>query len=120
MKSLIENEIRKHYKNKKLTVQHLAENLNISQSYLREIVNANFMMSPQKLIETIRMEESVKLLLTDIEVYKISICVGYCSIRTFRKAFMNRFDISPGRFREKFKNRCYKDIRKQILKQLWD
>lgn len=120
MKNLIENEIRKHYKDKDLSVQHLAENLNISQSYLRDIVHANFMMSPQKLIENIRMEESVKLLLTDTEIYKISIYVGYCNIRTFRKAFKKRFYISPGRFREKFKNRCYKDIRKQILKQLWD
>lgn len=120
MKNLIENEIRKHYKDKNLSVQHLAKKLNMCQSYLREIVHANFMMSPQKLIETIRMEESVKLLLTDIEIYKISIYVGYCNIRTFRKAFINRFDISPGRLREKFKNRCYKDIRKQILKQLWD
>jgi len=54
MKSLIENEIRKYYKDKNLTVQHLAENLNICQSYLREIVNANFTMSPQKLIETMK------------------------------------------------------------------
>jgi transcriptional regulator GlxA family with amidase domain len=119
MKKLIEEEIRKYFRDTEFTVPHLAEKLNISQSYLRDITHHYFMMSPQKQIETIRLKESVKLLLTDIEIYNISIIVGYSNARTFRNAFKNRFDINPSNFREKFKNRCYKDIRKQILKQLF-
>jgi two-component system response regulator YesN len=120
MKNLIEEEIRKYYRDPDFTVQHLADKLNVSQSYLREIVHEEFMMSPQKLIEAIRLDESLPLLLTNMDIYTISIKIGYCHSRAYRRAFKNRFGISPYNFREKVKEKAHKEIRKIIDKKLWD
>ena len=121
-KSRIENEIRKNYYNDKLTVQRLANKFNVCQSHFREIVHSNFLMSPQQLIEIIRLEEGKRLLLNDLKVYEVANKVGYSNARSFRRAFKKRFVINPSQFRERLKNKYYKDvnIRKQTQKQLLD
>lgn len=120
MKKLIEEEIRKYYRDTNFNVQQLANKLNISQSYLREIVHEKYKMSPHRLIEAIRLDESLPLLFTDMKIYNISIEVGYSHNQAYRRAFKNRYGISPLNFREMFKEKAYKEIRKIIDKNLFD
>ena len=120
MKKLIEDEIKKHYDNTNFTVQNLANNLNISLSYLRDVVHQEFKMSPKKLIETIRLNESVSLLLSDVSIYTISNKVEYSKSRSFRFAFKNRFGISPLRFKEIVKEKSDTEIRIITNKHLWE
>lgn len=119
MKKIIEEEIKKCYTNTNFTVLTLANNLNLSQSYLRDVVHQLFMMSPKKLIETIRLNESVSLLRSNMSIYSISQKVGYSNSRSYRFAFKNRFGISPLRFKENAKEKSDTEIRILINKQLW-
>jgi len=98
----IEKQIRNNFFNFSFDVHLLSEKLNLSESYLREIINLHFNCSPHHLIETIRLEEAVRLLNNnDLKIYSIASRVGYSNLRTFRRSFYKRFSISP---------QCLKDL----------
>jgi len=103
-KSRIENEIRKNYYNDKLTVQRLANKFNVCQSHFREIVHSNFLISPLKLIETIRLEEGKKFLKDGNSIYEVAHKIGYNNARSFRRAFKKQFGMNPKQFKENITN----------------
>ena len=91
----IENHIRQRFDDRSFDVSALANELNISESYLREIVNLNYDCSPHHLIETIRLEKAVLLLNNGhMNIYSVCSKVGYSSRKTFRTAFKKRTGIS--------------------------
>lgn len=102
-------------------MQRLANKFNVGQTHFREIVHSNFIMSPQQLIETIRLEEGSKLVSNGVKIYEVAIKVGYSHTKSFRRAFKRRFGFSPNQFKQKLKNIYYKDanMSKSIRKQLW-
>ena len=120
-KILIENEISDHYHEKGFNVKCLAKKLGICESYLREIVHSKFLLSPQQLIETIRLIAGLRLLLDDMRIYEVAIKIGYYNTRSFRRAFKKRFGLTPSQVKTKIKikynNR--ESIRKRIQNQLW-
>ena len=99
----IEKKIRERYNDANFTVEKLAEELHISESYLREIIYINFFMSPQRLIETIRIQKALECLLKDEKVYITAGKIGYSNIRSFRRAFSKRLGLTPCSFRTRTK-----------------
>jgi AraC-like DNA-binding protein len=90
IKEIIEN----NKSNYQFTVCRLAYELGVSYSYLYEIVNQHFDMSPQQLIETVRMEEAIRMIARGKKQIKIYKRLGYGNIRSFREAFHKRLQMN--------------------------
>ncbi|MFH1940753.1 MAG: helix-turn-helix transcriptional regulator [bacterium] len=96
----IENHIRQRFDDRSFDVNRLADELKVSESYLREIVNLSYNCSPHHLIETIRLEKAIRLLQNkNIHVYSVCSNVGYANLKTFRTAFKKRIGIAPCEFK---------------------
>ena len=92
----VANRIRQRYADRLFCVASLAAELNVSESYLREMVNLHFKCSPQCLIETVRLENAVMLLCNDhLKIYSVCSEVGYANVKTFRTAFKKRTGMTP-------------------------
>jgi AraC-like DNA-binding protein len=118
----IANAISNRYMDSLFGVTELAYELNMSESNLREIVCMNFGMSPQKLIETVRLEKTIKLISIDSKQYSIAKIVGYASTRSFRRAFQKRIGMSPSKYKNILFNnnqQTYKIVQDTIL-GLWN
>jgi len=96
----IENHIKERCFDKSFNVESLSEELQVSESYLREIININYHCSPHHLIETIRLEKAIRLLADyDMNIYSVCANVGYANLKTFRQAFKRRTGMSPKEFK---------------------
>jgi len=119
--SKIEAAIRLKYRDRNFCVEMLAQELVISKSHLREFVCINYLMSPQKLIETIRLEHAIELLARDEKIYIVASKAGYCNIRSFRRAFLSRLGIIPSKYRLILQqNENKDDIMNISIKNLWN
>jgi transcriptional regulator GlxA family with amidase domain len=116
------NHVRKRFADNSFTVQCCADELNFSKSYLREIVHSTFKTSPQKLIETIRLEAAIKILYkNNATIYSVCTAAGYSNQKTFRGAFRRRLNISPSELKEKFKNSLNSQkVCEAYINSLWD
>ena len=114
--------IRKRYPDKSFNVQCCARELNISESFLREIVNYNFNTCTQRLIETVRLEAAIKIISkNDAAIYSVCSDTGYSNQKTFRQAVKRRFEISPRELKEKISNskNAHNEC-EAIINELWD
>jgi AraC family transcriptional regulator of adaptative response / DNA-3-methyladenine glycosylase II len=82
------------------SVAALASELGISERHLRRVIQSEFGVSPNKLVETQRLL-TAKLLLTDttMPVTEIAFASGFASLRRFNDAFKTGYRMSPSRFR---------------------
>lgn len=103
-------------------VNRLAHEIGISYSYLYDVVNECFDMSPQQLIETVRMEEALRLIACGKKQVKIYKQLGYENIRTFREAFTKRirmnFSTCRSRLSKKNRREREREVERRIDK-LW-
>ncbi len=83
-----------------LNVPELAAQMEISDRHLRRVIQDEFGVSPNKLLETQRLL-TAKLLLTDttLPVTEIAYASGFSSLRRFNDAFLANYRLSPSRFR---------------------
>jgi len=115
--------IQENRANTEFTVKCLAKDMNISYSYLYEVVYKIFDMSPQRLIETIRLEEAIHLIARGMKLIKLYKKLGYDNIRTFRQAFYKRLGINYSTCRtliEKANKENKEKIIQQVIAGLWD
>lgn len=98
--SLIEKLLEKHHIDSNFCVEMMANKLGISVSYLRDVLEKNYEISPHQLIENYRLWKSLKLLERDLKEYQIINRIGYSNTRTFRRAFKKRFGILPSIYRK--------------------
>lgn len=115
--------IRENRANTEFTVKCLAKDMNISYSYLYEVVYKCFDMSPQRLIETIRLEEAIHLIARGMKLIRLYKKLGYDNIRTFRQAFYKRLGINYSTCRtliEKTNEENRENIIQQVIAVLWD
>jgi AraC-like DNA-binding protein len=97
----IESHIRNRYADKSFDVCCLAHDLELSESYLREIINLNYECSPHHLIETIRLENAILLFGGGrLNIYAICSKAGYANLKTFRTAFKKRLGMTPVQLRD--------------------
>lgn len=99
-KNIIER-VRDRYVDYQFTVEHLANEVGLSLSQLRERIHFEYGMSPQELIETVRLEEAIKSLCKNKRqnLYELCATVGYMSLRTFLDAFKRRVGVTPTHWR---------------------
>ncbi|WP_205279239.1 AraC family transcriptional regulator [Leptospira ainlahdjerensis] len=86
-----------------LTLQKLANKLNIKSHQLSELLNNNLNKSFFAYVNQFRINESKKLLLTekDTTIIKIAFNCGFSSLSVFNATFKKEVGIAPSQFRKK-------------------
>lgn len=87
--------------NEDLTIQNIAEELNISRSYLSNNFQKYYQIAPKGYLMEVRMERAKQLLeITDEPVSIIGSSVGYQDSLIFSRAFKKYFGIAPSKYRK--------------------
>ncbi len=83
-----------------ISVPALAAEMGISDRHLRRVIQDEFGVSPNKLLETQRLL-TAKLLLTDttLPVTEVAYASGFASLRRFNDAFKTNYRLNPSQFR---------------------
>ena len=83
-----------------ITVPVLAAEMGISDRHLRRVIQDEFGVSTNKLLETQRLL-TAKLLLTDttLPVTEVAYASGFASLRRFNDAFKTSYRLNPSQFR---------------------
>ena len=95
LKSYIVHTVCDNFSDPSFNVQRLSYRLRISNSYLRELTFKYFNTTPQKFIETRRLELSLKLISEGININNVATKCGYTSIHPFNLAFKRRIGKNP-------------------------
>jgi AraC family transcriptional regulator, regulatory protein of adaptative response / DNA-3-methyladenine glycosylase II len=84
-----------------ISVPELAAEMGISDRHLRRVIEDEFGVSPNKMLETQRLL-AAKLLLTDtsMSVTDVAYAAGFGSLRRFNDAFQNNYRLNPSQFRK--------------------
>jgi AraC-like DNA-binding protein len=96
----IEKIIKKNISNCHFSVERLAEELGISESYLRDKIFQIYCICPKNLIESIKLKQAIFLLNEGFNIQITAIKLGYTNTRTFRRVFKKWLDITPSECRE--------------------
>ena len=84
-----------------VTVQQVADRLNINRSYLSELFKEQMGVSPQTYLINLRLEKAAELLTVYGESPTTAgISVGYPDLYHFSKMFKQHFGMSPRKYRE--------------------
>ena len=85
-----------------LTVERLAEHLNISRSHLYRVFKSALGISPQRAIVDFRLEKASQLMEKEnISLTEIALSCGFCDLSHFSKAYKEKHNRRPRREREK-------------------
>lgn len=96
----ISNYIEQHY-NEDITVESMAEYLNLSRGYLNKIFKRYTGKSPKEFLTSYRMAKAIQLLkTTQIPIGEVGQRVGYANQLHFSRAFKNFFGVSPKIWRQ--------------------
>lgn len=80
-----------------LTVEGMAEHLNISRSYLYRIFKQELGLSPQRVILNFRLEKAVMLMeKSHASLTDIALSCGFCDLSHFSKAYKEKYHSPPG------------------------
>lgn len=89
-----------HYK-ENITVHSVAETLHISRSTVSHIFSSRLSINFCDYINSLRLIEAEQLLKNkNYSITEISYLCGFSTIRTFNRAFLKRYGISPSDFRK--------------------
>jgi two-component system response regulator YesN len=98
--------VARHYGEKNLTVQRVAENLAISSSYLSKLIKRHLGTSFVDFLTDFRLARAKELLgTTDLMTYEIAEATGYPDAHYFSTIFRKRLGITPSDFREECRKR---------------
>jgi len=83
-----------------ISVPALAAEMGISDRHLRRVIQDEFGVSPNKLLETQRLL-TAKMLLTDttLPITEVAYASGFASLRRFNDAFKTNYRLNPSQFR---------------------
>lgn len=101
--SLVKDKIEANYHDSTLSLERVAESLNLSPAYLSYIIkketNINFIMH----VKNKRVETAKALLVnSNLPVYKVSVKVGYNDVKYFIRVFKKETGLTPNQYRELF------------------
>ncbi|SDP85020.1 two component transcriptional regulator, AraC family [Litchfieldia salsa] len=95
------NYIREHYTSTDLTLDSLAQSLQVSPVYLSRTIKQELGLSFVSLITQMRMKKAISLLnSTDLQIHEIAEQVGYDSQHYFSTAFKKAVGVSPNKYRK--------------------
>ena len=105
------NFINSNYMNN-ITVNEIAEHVNLSRSYLYKMFIKNLKISPQKYLINLRMYKATLLLKnTNLPIGEVANNVGYSDSLLFSKTFSRYFSMSPLNYRN---NKVNKSENKKV------
>jgi AraC-like DNA-binding protein len=82
-----------------LSVDTLAENMNMSRSTLYRKINSVTNLSPNDLINITRLKKAAELLKTGgFKIYQIAEMVGFNSQVSFGRSFQRQFNMTPSEY----------------------
>lgn len=89
-----------HYK-EAITINSVAEGLHISRSTVSHLFSSRLSMNFCDYINSLRLIEAEKMLKNkSCSITEISYLCGFSTIRTFNRAFLKRYGVSPSAFRK--------------------
>nr|WP_315133000.1 helix-turn-helix transcriptional regulator [uncultured Flavobacterium sp.] len=92
----LDEEIIKNITDQNLSVESLSEIMNMSRSTLYRKIKDISDLSPNELINIVRLKKAAELLLNeDYKMYEIAEMVGYKSQTSFGRNFQKHFKMSP-------------------------
>lgn len=96
-----------HYK-EELTVETVAENLSVSRSCVSHIFSTRISMNFCEYINSLRLKDAEDLLRNkDYSITEVAGMSGFSTIRTFNRAFVKRYGVSPSAYRKSLnQHRC--------------
>ncbi len=91
--------IEANFANSEFNIDEIAEKLNISRSGLFSKIKSITGMTPNNLIQILRLKKGAELLLTtDYRINEVAFIVGFNNPSYFSKCFFHQFKISPKEF----------------------
>lgn len=103
--------IDKNYNSDSLSIQEIADQLNVNRSYLTTIFNQKFKISPKEYLNQVRMKRARYLLESTYEPIKfIAYSVGFSDSLYFSKAFKHFYQVSPRDLRKSFHKQQSEDL----------
>ncbi|MGG1678446.1 response regulator [Neobacillus sp. NRS-1170] len=95
------NIIREQYTNPDITLELIAQQLQVSQVYLSRMIKQGLGTTFVSLVTEMRMKKAIKLLnSSQLQVYEIAEQVGYESQHYFSTAFKKAVGVSPNQYRK--------------------
>lgn len=95
----LDNTISENISNQNLNVETLAENLNISRSTLYRKIKEISNLSPNELINVIRLKKAAVYLATgNYRIFEVAEKVGYKSQTSFGRNFQKQFNMTPSEY----------------------
>ncbi len=89
-----------HYK-ENITVEQISKNLHLSRSTISHIFSSRVCMNFCDYINSLRLTDAEQMLKNkNYSITEISYLCGFSTIRTFNRAFRNRYGVSPSAFRK--------------------
>lgn len=86
-----------------LSVERMAEYVAMSPRNFRRVFAATFATTPARFVERLRLEQAcLQLTSRRDSIERIASVVGFNSADAFHRAFRNRYDITPGEYRQRF------------------
>jgi len=86
-----------------VTVNHLAQQVHVSERHLNRLVKKHFHMSAAKYIEHVKLEQAkIYLLKQEASVERVASLVGYASADAFRRSFRRKYGIAPQSYQKRF------------------
>ncbi|NNV07600.1 response regulator [Geobacillus sp. MMMUD3] len=93
--------IQKHFSQSELTLESVAQFLNVSPVYLSRMIKQELGISFVHLLTKLRMTKAVELLLsTELSIHEIAEQVGYDTQHYFSTAFKKVMGVSPNQYRK--------------------
>ncbi|MBD3949120.1 helix-turn-helix domain-containing protein [Tuanshanicoccus lijuaniae] len=95
---------------KDITINHVAEYIGVSRSYLYKLFKQKFLFSPQQFLLDRRLTIAASLLLTtDLSMAEVAEKVGFKDALYFSKSFSKYYGKSPSKFRAQHDYDSYKE-----------
>ena len=84
-----------------ISVEEVADKLNISRSSVSHLFHALLAMNFCDYINSLRLSDAVKLLKnSENTITEVAYMSGFSTIRTFNRAFLKRYGVSPSEYRK--------------------
>ncbi|MFK8243198.1 MULTISPECIES: helix-turn-helix domain-containing protein [unclassified Facklamia] len=104
---------------KDITINHVAEYIGVSRSYLYKLFKQKFLFSPQQFLLDRRLTIAASLLLTtDLSMAEVAEKVGFKDALYFSKSFSKYYGKSPSKFRAQHDYDSYKESKDKTPYQI--
>lgn len=104
---------------KRITVEEIAENSNLSASHFSKLFKEYTQLSPYDSFLKVRINKAMLMLEnTDYPVKQIARAVGYPSVNDFCAQFRKLYDVSPQELRKTREKHSIKELKESLQKDI--